>query len=192
MARVDHTFNENNVIFVRYLHNRYDTKEGDFLNARPAVFPGSPPLGEVTRIGRNLAASWRRTITPNLVNELTGGFNRFAFAFTFGESNPNFGDSSKLPPWSDQCVYGSFVNIAAPNCVSPHTQRGVTAPQFIDNLSWTHGAHTFHGGVNFRFYVHNDSRGFFGSTITAPGVLFNQGTRQGGFTNIPAIIGGNE
>ncbi|HKF21286.1 MAG TPA: TonB-dependent receptor, partial [Candidatus Angelobacter sp.] len=191
MIRVDHTFNENNSVFVRWLHNRFDTKEGDFLNARPEVFPGFSPLGEVTRIGRNLSASWRRTITPNLVNELTGGFNRFAFAFTFGESNPNFGDPSKLPPWSDECVYGSFINIAAPNCVSPHTQRGVTAPQFIDNLSWVHGAHTLHGGLNFRFYVHNDSRGFFGSTILAPGVLFNQGTRQGNFTNIPAIIGGN-
>jgi hypothetical protein len=191
MVRVDHTFNENNSIFVRWLHNRFDTKEGDFLNSRPQVFPGYAPLGEVNRIGRNLSASWRRTITPNLVNELTGGFNRFAFAFTFGESNPNFGDASKLPPWADECVYGSFVNISAPYCVSPHTQRGVTAPQFIDNLSWVHGAHTFHAGINFRFYVHNDSRGFFGSTILAPGVLFNQGTRQGNFTNIPATIGGN-
>jgi len=191
MFRIDHTFNENNIIFGRYLHSRYDTKEGDFLNARPAVFPGLPPLGEVSRNGRNLAVSWRRTITPNLVNELTGGFNRFAFTFTFGESNPDFGDASKLQPWSDQCVYGSFINIAAPNCVSPHTQRSVTAPQFIDNLSWVHGAHTFRAGINIRFYVHNDSRGFFGSTILAPGVLFNQGTRQGGFSNIPAIIGGN-
>src|SRR5262249_31594878 len=68
----------------------------------------------------------------------------------------------------------------------------VTAPQIIDNLTWTHGAHTLRGGINFRFYVHNDSRGFFGSTITAPGVLCNQGTRQGGFTNIPAISGANE
>src|SRR5207248_9524302 len=85
----------------------------------------------------------------------------------------------------------SFINIAAPFCVSPHTQRGVTAPQFIDNLSWIHGAHSFHAGINFRFYIHNDSRGFFGSTILAPGVLFNQGTRQGGFLNIPATIGGN-
>src|SRR5215813_13608516 len=191
MVRVDHTFNENNIIFGRYLHSRFDTKEGDFLNSRPQVFPGLPPLGEVSRNGRKLAVSWRRTITPNLVNELTGGFNRFAFTFTFGESNPAFGDASKLPPWSDECVYGSFINIAAPNCVSPHTERSVTAPQVIDNLSWVHGAHTFRAGINFRFYVHNDSRGFFGSTILAPGVLFNQGTRQGGFTNIPAIIGGN-
>ena len=51
-------------------------------------------------------------------------------------------------------------------------QRGVTVPQFVDNLSWVHGAHSFHAGINFRFYIHNDSRGFFGSTILAPGVLF--------------------
>ena len=194
MARIDHTFNERNNIFGRWLQNRYDTKDGDFLNVRPQVFPGYPPLGEVTRIGRNLAVGYRRTITPNLVNELTGGFNRFAFAFTFGESNPNFGDPSKLPPWADECVYGSFSangNINAPYCVSPHTQRGVTTPQFIDNLSWLHGSHTFHAGINFRFYIHNDSRGFFGSTILAPGALFNQGTRQGGFLNIPGTIGGN-
>src|SRR5215510_4568765 len=54
MVRVDHTFNENNTIFGRYLHSRYDTKEGDFLNSRPQVFPDAPPLGEVSRNGRNL------------------------------------------------------------------------------------------------------------------------------------------
>src|SRR5262245_56901302 len=191
MARIDHTFNERNNIFGRWLQNRYDTKDGDFLNVRPQVFPGYPPLGEVSRIGRNLAVGYRRTITPNLVNELTGGFNRFAFNFTFGESNPNFGDPSKLPPWADECIYGSFSangNINTPFCVSPHTQRDVTTPQIIDNLSWLHGSHTFHAGVNFRFYIHNDSRGFFGSTILAPGALFNQGTRLGGFLNIPATM----
>ncbi|HEY3134508.1 MAG TPA: TonB-dependent receptor, partial [Blastocatellia bacterium] len=194
MARIDHRFNERNNIFGRWLQNHYDTKDGDFLNARPQVFPGYPPLGEVSRLGKNLAVSYRRTITPNLVNELTGGFNHFAFAFTFGESNPNFGDPSKLPPWADECIYGSFStsgNINTPYCVSPHTQRGIWTPQFVDNLSWLHGAHTFHAGINFRFYRHDDSRGFFGGTILAPGVLFNQGTRQGGFLNIPGTIGGN-
>ena len=194
MARIDHSFNERNNIFGRWLQNHYDTKDGDFLNARPQVFPGYPPLGEVSRLGKNLAVSYRRTITPNLVNEFTGGFNHFAFAFTFGESNPNFGDPSKLPPWADECIYGSFStsgNINTPYCVSPHTQRGIWTPQFVDNLSWLHGAHTFHAGINFRFYRHDDSRGFFGGTILAPGVLFNQGTRQGGFLNIPGTIGGN-
>ena len=185
MVRVDHTFNDNNGIYVRYLQNHYDTSEGDFLNARPQVFPGFAPLGEVRRNGKNLSVGYRHVFSPNLVNEFITGFNRFAFNFTFGESNPDFG-TSKLPPWSDQCVFGSFINMATPNCVSPHTQRAITAPQFIDNLSWVHGAHTIRTGFNFRFYYHNDSRGFFGSGILAPVVSFNQTLRKGG---LPAASG---
>ncbi len=189
MVRVDHTFNENNNVFVRYLQNHYNTEEGDFLNARPEVFPGFAPLGEVFRTGKNLAVSYRHTFTQNLVNEFTAGFNRFAFDFTFGESNKNFGDPTKLPPWSDECVFGSFINIDSPNCVSPHTARAVTAPQFIDNVSYVHGAHTIRTGINFRVYEHNDSRGFFGSGILAPVTFFDQSIRQGGFNNVPSTKG---
>jgi hypothetical protein len=185
MVRVDHTFSPSDNLYGRYLQNHYDTTAGDFLNARPAVFPGFPPLGEVRRIGKNLSVGYRHVFSPNLVNEFTAGFNRFAFNFTFGESNPNFG-TSKLPPWADQCVFGSFLNISSPLCVSPHTQRAVTTPQFIDNLSWVHGAHTIRTGFNFRYYYHNDSRGFFGSGILAPVVFFNQSLRQGG---LPAAAG---
>src|SRR5215813_3020868 len=187
MVRVDHTFNDNNGIYVRYLQNHYDTSEGDFLNARPQVFPGFAPLGEVRRNGKNLSVGYRHVFSPSLVNELITGFNRFAFNFTFGESNPDFG-TSKLPPWSDQCVFGSFINMATPNCVSPHTQRAITAPQFIDNLSWVHGAHTIRTGFNFRFYYHNDSRGFFGSGVLSPVVIFRQSQRRGGFKNFPSNI----
>ena len=185
-VRVDHNFNDKDSVFARYLQNHYNTTEGDFLNARPQVFPGFPPLGEVGRLGKNLSVGYRHVFSPNLINEFTTGFNRFLFNFTFGESNPNFGNASKLPPWSDQCVFGSFLNISSPNCVSPHTQRGITAPQLIDNLSWVHGAHTIRTGINFRFYYHNDSRGFFGGGILAPVVFFDQRLRQGG---LPAASG---
>ncbi|MBI3404606.1 MAG: TonB-dependent receptor [Acidobacteria bacterium] len=188
LVRVDHTFGPNDNIFVRWLQNKFDTTEGDFINARPRVYPGFAPLGEVTRIGRNLAVSYRHTFSPTIVNELTMGFNRFAFKFTFGESNPGFGDPTKDRPWADSCIYGSFLLITGPDCVSPHTQRAVTVPQLVDNITWTHGAHTFRMGINFRFYYHNDSRGFFGGTIAAPGILFNGSAtgRQAGFLNIPS------
>ncbi len=191
MVRVDHTFGPNDNIFVRWLQNRYDTKQGDFINGRPQVYPGFPPLGEVGRIGKNLAMSYRHTFSPSLVNEFTAGFNRFAFLFTFGESNPGFGDPTKDPPWGDSCIYGSFGNIDGPFCVSPHTARAVTTPQFIDNVTWTRGAHTIRAGINFRFYIHNDSRGFFGGTILAPGIIFSGSNRPGNFNNIPAQIGTN-
>ena len=189
-VRVDHTFGPNDSIFVRWLQNTFDTKQGDFLNARPQVYPGFPPLGEVNRLGKNLAISYRHNFSPTLVNELTAGFNRFAFQFTFGESNPNFPNPQKVPIWADDCVLGSTLNVDGPYCLSPHTQRAITAPQIVDNLTWIHGKHTLRAGVNFRFYIHNDSRGFFGGSVVEPIIRFNRQNRLGGF-NIPAQIGTN-
>src|SRR5205814_4307665 len=60
-------------------------------------------------------------------------------------------------------LLGSFVNVDVPFCLSPHTARAVTTPQIVDNVTWVHGAHTLRAGINFRFYIHNDSRGFFRS-----------------------------
>src|SRR5438874_1731076 len=190
MVRIDHTFGPNDYIFGRWLQNSFDTSEGDFLNARPAVFPGFTPLGEVKRIGKNLSVSYRHTFSPTLVNEFTTGFNRFAFVFTFGESNPAFPDPTKVPIWSDECVLGSFVNIDMPNCLSPHTARAVTAPQFIDNVSWVKGSHTIRTGINFRMYIHNDSRGFFGSNVVTPIIRFNRSNRLGNFNNLPSASTG--
>lgn len=198
LVRIDHRFSDNDNIFGRYLQSYFNTQQGDFLNARPEVYPGFPPLGEVGRLGRNLAVSWRHTFNPNLVNEFTFGFNRFVFDFSFGESNPNFGDLTKNPPWFDDCIYGSMIGssssegIDAPLCASPHTKRAITTPQFIDNLSWSHGAHTIRTGFNFRFYEHNDSRGFFGSQILAPGILFRRSVRPSGFKNLPTGTGASK
>src|SRR5713226_4274532 len=188
-VRVDHNFNSNNSVFVRWLQNTFDTKQGDFLNARPQVYPGFPPLGEVNRLGKNLAISYRHNFSPALVNELTVGFNRFAFQFTFGESNPNFPNPQKVPIWADDCVLGSMLNVDGPYCLSPHTQRAITTPQLVDNITWIHGAHTLRAGINFRFYIHNDSRGFFGGNVVEPIIRFNRSNRLGGFNNIPAQIG---
>src|SRR3989475_3779523 len=189
MVRVDHTFGPNDTLFVRWLQNTFNTHDGDFLNARPQVFPGFPPLGEVNRLGKNLALSYRHTFSPSLVNELTAGFNRFRFLFTFGESNPNFPNPQKVPIWADDCVLGSFANVDLPYCLSPHTARAITAPQLIDNLSWVRGAHTVRTGINFRFYIHNDSRGFFGGNVVEPIIRFNRSTRLGNFNNIPTGTG---
>lgn len=188
-ARVDHTFGPNDSVFVRWLQNTFDTTHGDFLNARPQVYPGFPPLGEVNRLGKNLALSYRHNFSPTLVNELTAGFNRFAFVFTFGESNPNFPNPQKVPIWADDCVLGSMLNVDPPFCLSPHTQRAITTPQVVDNLTWIRGSHALRAGINFRFYIHNDSRGFFGGSVVEPIIRFNRSNRLGGFNNFPGEIG---
>jgi hypothetical protein len=188
MGRLDHKFNDSNNVFVRWIQRDYDTTQGDFVNARPQVFPGFPPLGEVFRIGKNLAASYRHVFSPNVVNEATAGFSYFKFTFTFGESNPNLGDGTgpKDPPWAQDCISTSFISsttfpfsfVDTPFCNSQHTQRAVSALQYIDNLSIIRGSHSFRTGINFRFYRHNDSRGLAGGRNLNPEILFRDSTRD--------------
>ncbi len=178
MYRVDHTFNENNNVFVRWLQGHYNTLEGDPLNGRPQVFPGFPPLGEVYRTTKNLAISYRRMFSPRVVNEFTAGFSRFIFLFTQGEANPAFPNA--LPY--------SFANASLPYINTPRTFRAVTTPQFIDNLSVIKGSHIFRMGTNVRLYEHNDQRGQPGGINVTPSLQFSATTRPpAGFT-MPAGI----
>src|SRR5712671_2042247 len=183
-GRIDHNFNANNSMFVRYLWSDYNTLKGDPLNGRPQVYPDNPPLGEVFRRTSNLAVSYRRVISSNLVNELTAGFGRFGFIFTQGEANPAWPD---VPPFD-------FNNISEPYINTPRTARWVTTPQILDNLSIVHGSHVFRGGINFRFYRHVDQRGQPGGINVTPSVTFSQTTRppfisgttvNGGFVAAP-------
>src|SRR2546426_1054951 len=159
MVRVDHSFNERNTVFVRWLQADQNTRQGDPLNARPQVFPGFPPLGEVFRATKNLAISYRQTISSRVVNEFTAGFARFVFLFTQGEANPAFPDV--LPFTSSPGGANNAFNntVSFPYLNRPRTFRAVTTPQFLDNLSIVSGAHVFRTGANVRLYEHNDQRG---------------------------------
>src|SRR5260370_8151602 len=159
-------------MFGRYLWSDYNTLKGDPLNGRPKVFPGFPPEGEVFRGTSNLALSYRRVISPRVVNELTVGYARFGFLFSQGEANPAFPD---IPPFALNTISLPFIN-------TPRTARWVTTPQLLDNLSIVHGAHVFRGGVNMRFYRPVDQRGQPGGINVTPTVTFSATTR-------PAFIG---
>ena len=187
-ARVDHNFNANNSMFVRYLWSDYNTLKGDPLNGRPQVYPDNPPLGEVFRRTSNLAISYRKVLSSRIVNELTVGYGRFGFLFTQGEANPAWPD---VPPWD-------FNNLSEPYINTPRTARWVTTPQLLDNVSIVHGAHVFRGGVNFRFYRHVDQRGQPGGINVTPAVTFASGNRDpfsaagGSFAAAPGINTSND
>jgi hypothetical protein len=182
MYRVDHTFNENNNLFARFLQGHYDTLQGDPLNGRPQVFPGYPPLGEVFRTTRNLAVSYRHLFSPRVINEFTAGFSRFIFLFTQGEANPSFPD---VPPYTFVNQGSSY--IALPYINTPRTFRAVTTPQFIDNLSIIHGSHVFRLGLNARLYEHNDQRGQPGGVNVTPALTFDSGVRAPTGFNTPTV-----
>ncbi|HEU4477596.1 MAG TPA: TonB-dependent receptor [Pyrinomonadaceae bacterium] len=175
MFRVDHKFNDNNDIFGRFLWSDYDTFEGDFLNARPAIFPGFPPLGEVFRRSQSLAINYRRIISPKVVNEFTAGYSRFRFFFSLRESQADI----EPPPFGQECFGDdSFTLIDTPFCNTLHTERQVTSLQFIDNLSYLRGTHNFRMGFNVRLYRHNDERGVPGGFNGSPTIVFSRTTRS--------------
>lgn len=177
LVRVDHSFNANNNIFVRWLQANANTLGGDPLNGRPQVFPGFPPLGEVLRTTKGLAISYRRVISPTVVNEFTTGFSRFIFTFTQGEANPAF---PNVVPYS-------FSNVSLPFINTPRTARVVTTPQFVDNLSIIKGSHIIRVGTNIRLYEHNDQRGQPGGINVTPSLSFSGITRPPVGFNTPAV-----
>lgn len=186
MYRVDHTFNENNNLFVRWLQGHYNTLQGDPLNARPEVFPGFPPLGEVYRTTKNLAISYRHLFSPRVVNEFTAGFSRFIFLFTQGEANPSF---PNVPPYAFQNAGSTY--IALPYINTPRTFRAVTTPQLLDNLSIVKGAHILSLGTNVRLYQHNDQRGQPGGINVTPTLTFDSSIRGPVGFNTPTVATAN-
>lgn len=178
LARVDHTINDNNTIFGRYLYSKYNTLKGDPLNGRPAVFPGQPPLGEVFRTTSGVAFNYRRVFSPRIVNELTLGYARFNFLFTQGEANPAF---PNVPPFDFRGISESYNN-------TPRTQRTITTPQVVDNVNIVIGAHVLSLGLNFRFYRHVDKRGQPGGVNVTPNVNFDSSIRPpSGFVGLPSV-----
>jgi hypothetical protein len=160
LLRIDHSINSRNNVFFRAMWATEQQLKGDLLNSRPAIFPGFPPRGEVLRPAKNFAFSWRAMVTPSMVNELTLGFARFSFLFTYGDSNPKF---PNLPAYTFNNVDVDYIN-------SPHSLRTLNTPQLIDNYSWTHGAHQLKFGVNMRFYQQNDESGTVASQTVTPAI----------------------
>lgn len=177
MGRIDHTINDRSSIFGRYLFADSNTLGGDPNNSRPVVFPGFPPMGEVYRRSHNLAVSYRRVISPRIVNEFTAGFSRFMFLFTQGEANPSFPD---IAPYT-------FANVSYPYRAVPRTNRAVTTPQILDNLSIISGSHQYRMGFNFRFYQHNDQRGQPGGVNVTPALSFSRTVRPPAGFATPAV-----
>lgn len=178
LIRIDHVLNSANSIFFRVMWAEEDQLKGDPLNSRPAIFPGFPPRGEVYRPAQNYALSWRRVLSPTMVNELTLGFARFSFDFTYIDSNP---DAASLPRWTFNNADVSYVN-------QPHTIRWLNTPQLIDNFSWTRGAHQLKFGYNMRLYQQNNQTGTAASQGLVPSISLSQSLNPPGAAfNLPTV-----
>ncbi len=173
ILRGDHNFNSNNSMFFRVMWAEEDQLRGDPLNSRPAIYPGFPPRGEVYRPAQNWALQFRTVLNPTMVNELTIGYARFKFYFTYIDSNPNAASLTRF----------TFNNATVDYVNQPHSIRWLNTPQVNDNFSWIKGTHQFRFGGSVRFYQQNNQNGggqnnsvpsiSLSSSLNPPGAAFN-------------------
>jgi hypothetical protein len=161
-ARVDHNFNDRHALYVRWAQGAQNTL-GDNVNGGLQRFPGLPNYVDTFRTPRNLAVNHRWSLSPTVVNEAVFGFNRFTFSF----NNP---DPQENPPY--------ILNLPTDplNLEEPvNNARTAQTLQFIDNLSWARGSHTYKFGTNLRFQKHIDDRSSVAGVLTRERVFFSTG-----------------
>lgn len=169
VTKIDYKFTDRSLLYVRYAKGSQNSF-GDSANAGRPIFPNSPNFVDTFRSPENWAFNWRWSPTNTVTNEAIFGISKFAFKFETPNPDPN------LP--------FAFLNPSTPNTNFSYNARGVTLLQYIDNLTYVHGKHTFKGGINFRFGRHTDDRSNVAGSAIEPVVTLS-GTA--GFTafNLP-------
>ncbi|MFN9263216.1 MAG: carboxypeptidase regulatory-like domain-containing protein [Acidobacteriota bacterium] len=156
--KIDHIFDPQNTVSLRYSFGRQDTN-CDRVNGGAPIFPGTTCLVDTERTPSNLAVNWRTNPTTTVTNEFVIGFNQFEFFFNqplASLTNPSL--SSPV----DLIANYSFGN-----------NRRVRTAQIVDNLSWVTGKHSLKFGVNIRLQRQNDDRGTVGGFNANPSVNFS-------------------
>jgi hypothetical protein len=202
IAKIDHTFDQNNFVTGRYFFGDSRQQFPLALNATGGQLPGFDTVTP-TRI-QLVSLSYVHVISPTTQNELRYGWNRFSEGFfpqdanfnpnTIGFCNTPEGfpscDSSGLPILLlSPLPTGSTAFFAQPGATSGDPRsRHDTNNQVIDEFSWKAGKHDVRFGGEFRrtsIQQHFDkySRGRIQFKNTGLGALENllQGMPTAGF-----------
>ncbi len=170
VTKFDYKLRENSLIYVRYAKGHQFTF-GDSANAGRPIFPGNTNFVDTTRTPENWAFNWRWSPTAKLANEFIFGVSKYFFKF--------------LTPHPDANEPFSFINIATPNTNFSYNARGVRTLQYIDNVTYVTGPHTFKSGMNLRFNKHTDDRSSVAGAAIEPTVNLGNAAGFSGF-NLPS------
>jgi hypothetical protein len=121
-------------------------------------------------------------ITPRIVNDFKAGFNRFFFSIapdepiSLADIGATRGNSAEFPGAYEAIITGAF-------SIGPtvNDDRGGTFNTFVlgDDLSWSHGSHSFRFGGEGSYYELNR----FNNFATRGSVSFGNATGLVGFQN---------
>ena len=131
IARLDYNVNKNNILFWR----------GNLLNddePSSPQFPGQPASSSFLSNNKGFALGYTAVLRPTLVSNFRWGFTR--------QGGSNSG-ASIAPAVGLQ-------GLDSPVAFSRTTSFRIPVNNFIEDLAWTHGRHSFSFGTNLRV-IHN-------------------------------------
>ncbi len=173
--RIDHRLTDKHWLFARGAWG-HQNSVCDAANAGTAFFENTGCNVNTERGPKNIAASWRYVVSPRVINEFIFGHSDFTFNFISPQAQPGQiffqggdggGTVSNSLGAGDAPVLVENLSYAIGNL------RTIRTRQFVDNLSFMRGAHTFKTGVNLRFVQHADVRGSIGGANANTTVNFN-------------------
>jgi hypothetical protein len=176
--KVDHNFNDRHRLSGTWVRESHYTDNND-LSPWPTGYNGE--IREEPRVG---TLSFTSTLTPNLLNEF-----RYSYRLNNLHWNPAIEtDAVKedarafMPSINGYPVYVRPVMFTN-HVLGSHGDLGQKSPltSFTDTVSWTHAAHAFKGGVEFR-YAH--TAGYQPAPVTAPNLGLIP-VAVGGAGNVP-------
>ena len=173
--KVDHKISDSDSLSARFLHG---TGEDEFPTGGTGPGGGSqlsPWFGVTPTVADNFAISEVHMFSPNVINTLRLGWNRFfqfqkgrdanvdpsTLGFDTGVSPQSFG----IPEIDIGSAGQRFSNLGLQGGAGG---RVATSYQIADDFNWTHGSHAFKFGFNFLHdysdYTLAGSRGIFSFT----------------------------
>ena len=181
-VRVDHQITERDNIFARWSIQNTETQV-------PSSFPATQIAGVSTPVNlsdeasfagtsfapaQHAVVSYAKVFTPSLVNDLRIGFNRFRLDYTADQFAPGAGlgnqlgvpNSNVTPNEQNLPIFSPSSYIGIGQTRSLPIFRRENTFQYIDNVSYTRGSHTFKFGADFRrrqltIYQTNQGNGRF-------------------------------
>ena len=192
VLKIDHRFSDSDSLSGRYLHGQ---GEDEFPGGGPGPGGGSqlnPWFGVTPTVADNFAISEVHVFSPNLINTLRLGWNRFSQfqkgrdadvdpatiglntgvgPESFGIPEIDIGTPFSITDTSDPkfpFMAGRFANLGLQNGAGG---RVATSYQIADDVSWTRGAHALKFGFNF---LHNYSNY---TVVGSRGILTFDGTQ---------------
>ncbi len=136
-GKIDYKISQNNMLTVRYAVDRFRSSNVIVQTANN-VTPDDLTSSTVNNASLNVGVI--SSISPRLTNEARFVFTRFVTSTSDNSNQPGV-------------IHGDGTTTGADFCCP---QGGLQKRyQYVDNLTWTHGKHTFKTGVNISYYPWN-------------------------------------